>query len=158
MIGEPAEIASERGSTAAGELMVLDRMTRRPDFLRAARGRKAVTRGFILQSFRRPATDLVASDAPRVGFTVSRKVGGAVVRNRVRRRLKEAMRAVGPRAARTGHDYVMVGRRGAITLPFPDLLGDLERAFRNVHAVSGKPHRNKADNGQPRTSRNGSNG
>lgn len=158
LIGEPAKTACERGTTTARTTTALARMTRRPDYLRAARGRKAVTRGFVLQSYRRPPDDLVASDAPRVGFTVSRKVGDAVVRNRVRRRLKEAMRAVGPRAARTGHDYVMVGRHGAIALPFRDLLGDLERAFRKVHAASAKQRRSNADHATSRTSRNGSNG
>lgn len=158
LIDAPAETVTERGAAPARDITALARLTRRPEFLRAARGRKAVTRGFVLQSLRRPATDLVSTDAPRIGFTVSRKVGGAVVRNRVRRRLKEAMRAVGPRAARSGHDYVMVGRRGAITLPFGDLLGDLERAFRSVHAAQGKSRRRNADHETLKTSRNGSNG
>ena len=68
----------------------------------------------------------------RVGFTVSRKVGTAVERNRVRRRLREIVRASAV-AARCGHDYVVIGRRAALALPFPQLLAEFERALRQVH-------------------------
>ena len=68
----------------------------------------------------------------RVGFTVSKKVGNAVERNRVRRRLREMVRASAV-AARRGHDYVVIGRRAALALPFPQLLAEFERALRQVH-------------------------
>jgi ribonuclease P protein component len=69
----------------------------------------------------------------RVGFTVSKKVGNAVVRNRVRRRLREVVRQASPRGMRPGHDYVVIGRRAALDTPFPRLVEDFERALRRVH-------------------------
>ena len=54
----------------------------------------------------------------RVGFTVSKKVGNAVERNRVRRRLREVVRLSPPARMRPGHDYVLIGRRAALNAPF----------------------------------------
>ena len=71
--------------------------------------------------------------APRFGFTVSKKTAvKAVERNRIRRRLREAVRLAGAENARLGHDYVLVGRRGALTEPFTDLTSALADAMRRV--------------------------
>jgi ribonuclease P protein component len=74
-------------------------------------------------------------DDPRFGFTVTKKIGGAVVRNRVRRRLKEAVRALPAGLARPGHDYVLIARAGASSCPFRLLQRDLAVAFGRVHRV-----------------------
>jgi ribonuclease P protein component len=84
-----------------------------------------------------PAGVTGASPTLRIGFTVSRKVGNAVVRNRVRRRLRAAAEAIMPTHARQGFDYVVIGRRQSLTRPFPDLLQDLEVALRKVRAERG---------------------
>ncbi|MEO1199894.1 MAG: ribonuclease P protein component [Pseudomonadota bacterium] len=120
----------------------MSRLVRRSDFLRLAKGRKAVTSGFVLQALRRPAdvTDQVDGGTVRTGYTTSRKVGSAVERNRVRRRLKAAMSTVAPQRARANHDYVLVGRRQALTLPFEDLIEDLDRAFIKVHTSKRPRH------------------
>ena len=88
--------------------------------------------GLILQALRRPA----ASDggAPRIGFTASRKVGIAVVRNRARRRLRAAVDQVMPLHAAAGHDYVLVARAGTVSRPFAALLADLEGALKRLDA------------------------
>ncbi len=101
------------------------RLTRRAEFLRvAARGRKAATPGLVLQALARPDT------APaRLGFTVTKKVGNAVIRNRTRRRLRAAARAVLAEAPRTGLDLVLIGRDGPRARPFPALLDDLRAAL-----------------------------
>lgn len=65
----------------------------------------------------------------RLGLTVSKKVGNAVVRNRMRRRLRELARAILPAAGIAGADHVLIGRAGGIERPFADLAGDLERAL-----------------------------
>jgi ribonuclease P protein component len=103
------------------------RLRQRADFLAAARGTKASAPAFVLQA--RPRQD---AEPARVGFTVAKKVGNAVERNRVRRRLREMVRASAV-AVRRGHDYVVIGRRAALALPFAQLLADFERALRHVH-------------------------
>jgi ribonuclease P protein component len=111
------------------------RLKRRAEFLRVAAGRrKWVTPGLILQAFRRPAAAAggAASEAPRVGFTASRKVGIAVRRNRARRRLRAAAERVLPGHAAAGHDYVLIARGETLTRPFAALLADLETGLRRL--------------------------
>ena len=107
-------------------------LARRADFLRAAQARRQGTPGFLLQA--RQRTDAEPAEGWRVGFTCSKKLGNAVVRNRAKRRLREIARAVLPGAARNGWDYVIVGRPGAtVTRPFDALLADLGAALVTVH-------------------------
>ena len=101
------------------------RLKKRAEFLRvAAKGRKVQAPGLVLQALRR-------SDAgpARVGFTVTKKVGGAVVRNRTRRRLKEAVRLVLAAEAPRGVDLVLIGREGTRAREFAALQDDLRRAL-----------------------------
>ena len=79
--------------------------------------------------------------AARVGFTVSRKVGNAVERNRARRRLRAAAREVLPMLAEPGVDYVLVGRRQTLDRAFPALVGDLTEALSRVRPREGKQAR-----------------
>ena len=106
---------------------MIERLKQRADFLAAARGTKASASAFVLQTHPRQDTG-----PARFGFTVAKKVGNAVERNRVRRRLREMVRASAV-AARRGHDYVVIGRRAALALPFPQLLAEFERALRHLH-------------------------
>lgn len=75
---------------------------------------------------------------PRFGFTVTKKLGGAVVRNRIRRRLKAAIAAIAATEAKEGFDYVIVARQVAHDRPFSEMLADLTRAFRGVHKPQGE--------------------
>lgn len=104
------------------------RLKRRSEFLRVAAGRKAVAPGLIVQALLRAGDK---SGGVRVGFTVSRKVGGAVERNRARRRLKAAAAMLEAHAA-PGHDYVLVGRRATLARPFGALVDDLASALRRL--------------------------
>ena len=90
--------------------------------------------GFVLQVAPVPAD--LAVPAIRVGFTVSRKVGNAVVRNRVRRRLREAARLVIPGQARPDLDYVLVGRQAAIARDFAALAQELVEALKRLKALA----------------------
>ena len=99
----------------------------------AATRRRWVTPAFVLQLGRRPAG--AGGDAPNpigVGFTASRRIGKAVARNRARRRLIEAARAVLPASARPGYNYVIVARPAVLTWPFERLLNELRTAFARV--------------------------
>lgn len=101
-------------------------LRKRSEFLHAARGQRAGRAGFSLQ-----AID-VAEDIPGIGFTVSKKVGNAPERNRVKRRLRAAVRACADRFS-PQHDYVLVGRREALGEPFDRLVGDLSALLQRVH-------------------------
>jgi ribonuclease P protein component len=112
----------------------LGRLPNRRDFLRVQAGRRCAMPGFVLQVAPAPAG--LALPAIRVGFTVSRKVGNAVVRNRVRRRLREAARMVIPGQARPDLDYVLVGRQGAIARDFANLRQELVEALKRLKALA----------------------
>jgi len=107
----------------------MERLRQRTDFLAAASGSKSAAAAFVLQARKRGD-----SGPARFGFTVSKKVGNAVERNRVRRRLREIVRLSGSSRIRSGHDYVLVGRRAALKVPFARIAEDFEGALRRVHA------------------------
>ncbi len=113
-------------------MATLERLRRRADFLRVAGGRrKWVAPGLILQTLPRGDAD-PAPAVLRVGFTASRKVGIAVVRNRARRRLRAAAAAVMSAHAAGGHDYVLIARAATPSRPYAELVGDLETALRRL--------------------------
>ena len=106
----------------------MERLRRRIDFRAAATGMRASGSAFVLQARRR------GEDGPvRIGFTVSRQVGNAVERNRVRRRLREIVRLSAGGGMHDGHDYVLVGRRAALALPFGEIKQELDVALARIH-------------------------
>jgi ribonuclease P protein component len=109
---------------------LLGRLTKRSEFQRVSRGKRVAVETFTLQSRRREATQREAGAGARVGLTVTKSVGGAVERNRVRRRLKEALRAAAPLEAEGDHDYVLMARREALGRRFAALVDDVRTAFR----------------------------
>lgn len=112
----------------------LRRLNKRSQFLRAARGNRAGRRAFALQA--------IASDdlAPGVGFTVTKKVGNSPERNRIKRRLREVVRA-SARDFQPHHDYVLVGRREALSEPFGQMVQDLSALLIKVHADKARPNK-----------------
>lgn len=113
----------------------LGRLKKRSEFLRLAKSpRKWAATGLVLQAAARPADTKDAGLPVRYGLTVSRKVGGAVVRNRARRRLRAAACAVLPAHAAPGHDFVLIGRPATPARPYPALLDDLATALKRVGA------------------------
>jgi ribonuclease P protein component len=110
----------------------LNRIKTRADFLRAQRGRRQSSPGLGLEVCTSPeALDL--GRAARFGVTASRKVGGAVLRNRAKRRLRAAAAQVLPLSARAGHDYVLVARVATLSRPFTELIGDLSNTVTAAH-------------------------
>jgi ribonuclease P protein component len=105
----------------------LRRLTRRADFIACSKGRRVPTAAFVLQERLRGD-----EEAPRFGFTVTKKTGGSVERNRMRRRLREAVRLAAAGRARPGSDYVLIANRAALTRPFEALQADLLDALRRA--------------------------
>jgi ribonuclease P protein component len=125
----------------------MERLRQRADFLAAATGLKVPTAAFVLQARKRDDGGPV-----RVGFTVSKKVGNAVERNRVRRRLREIVRLSAAGCLRPGHDYVLIGRRAALELPFDRMIEQFDGALRRLQerrpehtAGRGRPRGEQSD-------------
>ena len=109
----------------------MQRLKKRADFLHAARGVKWVAPAFVLQA--RQASKTIDQNVPRLGLTASRRVGGAVVRNFARRRLKAAAAQVFPGKARPAHDYVLIARQSTGACHFQVIIDDLDMAIQKVH-------------------------
>lgn len=106
-------------------------LRRRGDFVRASRGARIAMPAFTVQMATRALTDM---EAPaRFGLTVTRKVAGAVGRNRIRRRLREALRLGGALGAKPGRDYVFVARRQALSAPFAELLAQMTEGLARLN-------------------------
>jgi ribonuclease P protein component len=121
----------------------MERLKRRTDFRAAATGARAPASAFVLQARTR-----LEAGPPRIGFTVSKQVGNAVERNRVRRRLREVIRLTGTPALRASHDYVLIGRRNALAVPFNQMIADLDKALRRVHRAGQAPRGGTGSAGQ----------
>ena len=112
------------------------RLRARSEFLAAAAAPSCARGGVVIQ--RRPNT---ARPEIGVGFTATKKIGGAVVRNRAKRRLREAARCLLPLHGEAGYDYVFIARAGAVTRPWLRLLDDVENALLTLAAGRGDPPR-----------------
>ncbi len=132
LVGAPgarAQAAVRLTAAKKPRIASMERLRQRAHFLAVASGSKAPAPAFVLQARNRRDEGPV-----RFGFTVSKKVGNAVERNRVRRRLREIVRLSAATRLRAGHDYVLIGRRAALNLPFARMKEDFEGALRRVHA------------------------
>ncbi len=112
-------------------------MRRRPEFLAAARGAACARGAVLVQVLARPERAAAIKPSIGAGFTASRKVGGAVDRNRAKRRLREAARVLLPQHGRAGFDYVFIARSGAPSRPWPRLLDDMKSALIRLASETG---------------------
>lgn len=118
----------------------MERLKRRQDFVAAARALYSAMPGMVVQ-----ARDRLDGGQPRVGFTATKKLGNAVVRNRIKRRLREIARLKLADLAHPGYDYVLIGRGPSLTRPFAELEKDLNSALKRLHRSSHQV----ADKGTP---------
>jgi ribonuclease P protein component len=114
----------------------VDHLKKRADFLRAARGIRRVEGAVTLETCPTPETEALPGRL-RVGFTASKKVGNAVIRNRAKRRMRAAASQLLPLLGRQGHDYVLVARGSCVARPFPALLSDITTALKAAHRKLG---------------------
>jgi len=118
-------------------LVLLGRVRKRRDFIAARAGRRFHRDGFVLQTVpAQPGNG--SSDSADFGYTLTRKVGNAVVRNRIRRRLREAVRLAAPGRVAGGEAFVIIGKQAALHLPFEQLANDLIFGLDRIGAKSSK--------------------
>lgn len=113
----------------------IERLKTRPQFLAAAKGVSQPRGAVVVQLLNRGDANPVI----RAGFTATRRVGGAVVRNRAKRRLREAARQLLPELGRPGCDYVFIARQGAVDRPWARLLDDVKTALIRLAATRATP-------------------
>jgi ribonuclease P protein component len=117
----------------ASPVTAIGRLKTRAEFLYVKGGDRFVAPSLVLEARKRPEAGAHGPLA-RFGFTATKTLGGAVMRNRARRRLKEAVRLTAPERAVEGYDYVLIARAGTLQRRFTELIRDLERALAKVHA------------------------
>ena len=122
---------SKSGEVTSPDLLLLNRITQRKDFLRLTKAQRVHSTSFVLQSRNRK------DDAPmRVGFTCSKKVGNAVARNRAKRRLREIARLILPINGQPGHDYVLIGRANVTaTTDFAAMHAELTQSLQKLQSA-----------------------
>ena len=114
----------------------IDRLKKRSEFLACAQAPSCAKGAVVVQA--RPRED--DSALIRVGFTATKRIGGAVERNRAKRRMREAARAVLPDHAQPGCDYVLIARGGVLTRPWVRLLDDVKTALIRLAADRAATH------------------
>ena len=122
----------------------VERLKKRADFLRVASvRRKWAAPGLVLQAA--PAPEDANREISRIGITVTKKVGNAVIRNRVKRRLRAAARDIIPLHGQAGWDYVLIGRQATVNRDFMDLEADLVTAIDKMAKKNSGERRRRND-------------
>ncbi|MEM7216220.1 MAG: ribonuclease P protein component [Pseudomonadota bacterium] len=119
---------SDKSPGSVEEEFRVERLPKRADFLRLRSGKRYSCANFVLQGISQSQNSNC-----RVGFTVTTRNGSAVIRNRIKRRLRAAVSEVFPDKAKPGHDYAVIARRNALTADFATIVQDLKHALDHVH-------------------------
>jgi len=109
----------------------LGRLKKRSEFLHVRNGKYKAKGGLVIQMRETSGTDATAI---RAGFTATKKIGNAVVRNRAKRRMREVARAVLPQLGQKGRDYVFIARDSTPSRPYEALLDDAKKALLSLRA------------------------
>ena len=119
---------SEQDESGSKELgVILDKITKRSDFVKASKGQYIRTSALFLQKVKRDD-----KKNPRYGITASKKIGNAVERNKAKRRIRHAIKEVLPKYGKSGYDYVVIATIKTNKVSWNTVLNDLERAFREI--------------------------
>ncbi|MCP4183616.1 MAG: ribonuclease P protein component [Hyphomicrobiales bacterium] len=115
----------------------LESLRKRRDFIAIRTGRRQHSPSFLLQMRERREEKLAAAGV-RVGYTVTKKTGNAVERNRIKRRMRAVVHQVMPIYAKQTHDYVLIGKRAALNTEFKTMVAELGSSLSRVHQNSNK--------------------
>ena len=120
-----------------GKMAVVTLKTR-PEFQRIRGGTRVNSSAFLLEAKRRVQMTLDGGNVqdtgpPRFGLTITKKIGGAVQRNKIRRRLKDAIQRLQEEHAKPGFDYVIVARGPSLDCPFSTLMAEVASALSRAH-------------------------
>lgn len=127
-----------------------ERLKKRRQFLALNGGARGFGSALVLQARPRDYPGAGEAEGPRFGFTVTKKVGNAVVRNRIRRRLKAAVAELPQDGLRADHDYVVIAKRPALTAPYDTLAAELRRVLAQAHRKGSEAHRKSRSGGDKR--------
>ena len=115
----------------------LESLRKRRDFIAMRSGRRQHSLSFVLQ-MRERCVDNLAVAGIRIGYTVTKKIGNAVERNRIKRRMRAVVHLIMPIYARQAHDYVLIGKRAALNTEFKTMVAELSSSLNRVHQNSTK--------------------
>ena len=111
--------------------ILLKTLTKRVDFVKVAKaGNKSFTKGFILQKYKRILLPKTNESMPRIGFVVTKKIGGAVIRNRIKRRLRSITKEVLNNYGKKNYDYVIVANKKSLKMNYTELKQDLLKVIK----------------------------
>ena len=136
-----SDTAGHPGTARSEVEMRLNTLKKSVEFRRVRGGLRSGTDSFLIEGKARhapspPAAGVVETTDTRFGFTITKKLGGAVVRNKIRRRLKSVVRALDADTVSAGYDYVVVARRGVLAQPYASLAADFRRALEKIHRAA----------------------
>ena len=114
-------------------MVYINRLRKRADFVRLTNKRKNCAASTLVLQCDKTPEEVRVKDSIRLGFTVTKKVGNAVVRNRIKRRLRAAASQIMPKLALPDYDYVLIGRKNALTSPYEIIIRDMKYALKKVH-------------------------
>lgn len=117
-------------STPADSKQSIEVIRKRADFLAANRGKRFVTPNFVLLAHRRGSDHAIAPDTIRYGITVTKKIGNAVTRNRMKRRFRALLAQSLPDHGIAGVDHIMIGRKTTKETDFASMKADLEKGLK----------------------------
>lgn len=109
--------------------LIIETLKKRPEFIRVREGARAHEKAFVIQLLHRQVGGEMKTAPFRVGFTVTKKTGNAVERNRIKRRLRAAISLETLPVALSGHDAVLIARREALTMPFDTLVDGIAKGL-----------------------------
>jgi len=129
---EPFEAFGSDSEKLAVPKNPIEVIRKRPDFVAANRGKRFVTPGFVLLIHKRRADHIVDKHAIRYGITVTKKIGNAVTRNRMKRRFRALIADTLPEFGITGADHILIGRKQSKEPPFSDMHADLAKGLKHL--------------------------